>query len=284
MHASCLCGSVTWDTKAPVESMAHCHCSICRKTHGTAFATYVTVPVEALELHGHEHIARFDSSPEFFRNFCGRCGSVVPGASFAGHIFLPAGNFDSDPTIRCEAHWFVRSNPAWFEITDSLRRFDTFPPGFPPADPPDQPRKGSTAPIHGSCLCSAVAFESTGDVLICRHCHCTRCRKARSAAHASNLVVPIDGFCFTRGEDHLTTYKVPEAQFFTQTFCRTCGSPMPRIDTARGFVVIPMGGLEEGGLDADPGVRPRNHIFVGSKAPWFDITDSLPQFSEQQPA
>jgi len=39
-----------------------------------------------------------------------------------------------------------------------------------------------------------------------------------------------------------------------------------------------------GALDADPGVRPRNHIFVGSKAPWFEITDSLPQFKEQQTA
>lgn len=278
MHASCLCGSVTWDINAPVESMSDCHCSICRKTHGTAFATYVTAPADALEIHGHEHIVRFDSSPEFFRNFCGRCGSVVPGASFNALIFLPAGNFDSDPGIRSEAHWFVRSNPAWFTITDTLPRFETFPPGFPPADPPDQPHEGIAAPIHGSCLCNAVAFEATSDPLICRHCHCTRCRKARSAAHASNLVVPITGFCFTRGEDHLTTYKVPHAQFFAQVFCRTCGSPMPRIDTARGFVVIPMGAL-----DADPGARPRNHIFVGSKAPWFDISDALPQFLEQQP-
>jgi hypothetical protein len=279
MHASCLCGSVTWDINAPVASMSDCHCSICRKTHGTAFATYVIAPAHALEIHGHEHMVRFDSSPEFFRNFCGRCGSVVPGAPFDGSIFLPAGNFDEDPGIRSAAHWFVRSNPAWFEITDDLPCFESFPPGFPPPEAPDQPREALAAPIQGSCLCGAVAFEATGEPLICRHCHCTRCRKARSAAHASNLVVPITGFCFTRGEDHLTTYKVPEALFFTQVFCHTCGSPMPRIDTARGFVVIPMGGL-----DADPGVRPRNHIFVGSMAPWFKITDALPQFMEQQPA
>jgi hypothetical protein len=30
----------------------------------------------------------------------------------------------------------------------------------------------------------------------------------------------------------------------------------------------------------DPGIRPSAHIFVGSKAPWFTITDDLPQYRE----
>jgi hypothetical protein len=32
-----------------------------------------------------------------------------------------------------------------------------------------------------------------------------------------------------------------------------------------------------GTLDDDPGIRSFEHIFVGSKAPWFDIADALPQ-------
>ncbi len=278
MHASCLCGSVTWDINPPVESMTHCHCSICRKTHGAAFATWVSAPADQFSMQGHEHIVRFDSSPDLYRTFCGRCGSVVPGGIIDGRVWLPVGNFDSDPDIRPEAHWFVRSTPSWHTITDKLPRFETFPPGFPPAQALDELRDKNTATIHGSCQCNVVAFESSDPAMICRHCHCTRCRKARSAAHASNLVVPIGGFRFLRGEKNLAAWKVPDAQFFTQVFCRTCGSPMPRVDTARGFVVIPMGAL-----DADPGVRPDNHIFVGSKAPWFSITDTLPQFDRQQP-
>jgi hypothetical protein len=38
-----------------------------------------------------------------------------------------------------------------------------------------------------------------------------------------------------------------------------------------------------GALDDDPGVRPREHIFVGSKAPWDEITDALPQHGEMPP-
>jgi hypothetical protein len=37
-------------------------------------------------------------------------------------------------------------------------------------------------------------------------------------------------------------------------------------------------GLPLGALDDDPKVKPMLHAFVGSKAPWHDITDALPQF------
>jgi hypothetical protein len=132
--------------------------------------------------------------------------------------------------------------------------------------------------ITGSCLCGAVRFVVTGRVLRAQHCHCSRCRKARSAAHASNFFTPVDGVGFTAGAGRLRSYKVPDAKFYTQVFCEMCGSPMPRLDADRGIAVVPMGGLDD-----DPGVRPTRHIYVGSKAPWFDITDGLPQFEEIPP-
>jgi hypothetical protein len=30
----------------------------------------------------------------------------------------------------------------------------------------------------------------------------------------------------------------------------------------------------------DPSIRPSEHIYVGSKARWFEITDELPQSDE----
>lgn len=35
-----------------------------------------------------------------------------------------------------------------------------------------------------------------------------------------------------------------------------------------------------GTLDDDPTIRPTKHIWVPSKAPWFEITDDLPQHAE----
>jgi hypothetical protein len=43
-------------------------------------------------------------------------------------------------------------------------------------------------------------------------------------------------------------------------------------------------GLPLGALDDDPGVRPGFHVYVASKAPWFDLTDQLPRFAELPPS
>ena len=82
----------------------------------------------------------------------------------------------------------------------------------------------------------------------------------------------------TRGADRLTTYKLPSAQFFTQVFCRDCGSALPRVDPDRKLAFTPMGSLDD-----DPGMRPERHIFVDSKAPWYAIADELPQYPQGPP-
>ncbi len=49
-----------------------------------------------------------------------------------------------------------------------------------------------------------------------------------------------------------------------------------RVDPSRNLAVVPAGSL-----DTDPGLRPTEHIFVGSKAAWLEITDALPQHAER---
>jgi hypothetical protein len=274
-HGSCLCGDVAWEADGPLDFMSHCHCSRCRKSHGSAYATFVMCPPDAFRVvRGEERIVQYRSSPELSRAFCSRCGSVVPDPQPSqGLIGLPAGLLDDDPGVRPQAHIFASSKAPWFELTDSLPSFDGYPAGFEAPALDDLASKDpDTGAVRGSCLCGAVGYVVEGKPFRCWNCHCSRCRKARGAAYATNLFVPLDGVRFTRGEEALVTYKVPEARFFTQVFCKTCGSPMPRFAQERGFVVVPMGALDD-----DPGVRPERHIFVGSKAPWHEITDGLPQ-------
>jgi hypothetical protein len=84
----------------------------------------------------------------------------------------------------------------------------------------------------------------------------------------------MSGVEFVKGAQHLKNYKLPEAQHFTHTFCGICGSGMPRIDHSRGIAVIPLGALDD-----DPVSRPVDHIYVSSKASWFEITDNLTVFN-----
>ena len=39
--------------------------------------------------------------------------------------------------------------------------------------------------------------------------------------------------------------------------------------------------IAAGTFDDDPGIRPTSHIWVDSKAPWFEITDDLKQYPEE---
>ena len=274
-RGQCLCGQVSWDADGRFEWMSHCHCSRCRKTHGSAFATYVAAPAAGFRLRGSEHVGRWQSSPGMGRSFCTACGAVVPMDAMDGRVFIPAGNFDDDPGVRPVAHIFVGSKAPWFTISDDLAQFDAYPEGIdapvlpdrPPLDPPGAPR--------GSCACGAVGYRLEGVPARAFYCHCGRCRRARSAAYASNLVIAADGVRFTRGADRLVTYKLPAAQHFAQVFCRTCSAPMPRIDPARGLAIVPMGGLDD-----DPGIQPQAHIFAASKAVWDVIAGDLPHYAE----
>jgi hypothetical protein len=133
--------------------------------------------------------------------------------------------------------------------------------------------------IGGSCLCGGVAFEMTGTPLRVNHCHCSRCRKVRGTAHATNLAVPLDGLRFVRGAELLTTYELPGAKYFAHVFCRVCGASMPRFDQQRSIAIVPVGAFDD-----DPGVRPERHIHVASKAAWDEITDALPQFPGAPPS
>jgi len=273
----CLCGGIRFEIDGPFTAMLHCHCSMCRKHHGTAFATWVAAPLSGLRITaGNELIGRYESSPGIHRSFCTRCGSVTPEASEEmGVVVAPAGNLQGELGITPQSHMFVGSKAKWYRIEDDLPQYDEYPPFIQrPATPrqtPDVPA-GVTA---GSCLCGATVYELTGAPVRFFLCHCERCRLARSAMHAAIIFFRQEALRWVRGEDLLTDYPLPGAQFFGATFCSRCGGDMPRVMAARGVVAVPAGSL-----DSEPTLDPMCHIYVDSKAPWDHISGKLPQFSE----
>lgn len=281
-RGSCLCGEVAWEVDAP-DFMTHCHCSRCRKASAAAFTTGVMAPADTFRLtHGRDSIARTFSSPELSRPFCRQCGSPVPdGEPIQGMVAIPAGGFDDDPGVRPIAHIFAASKAPYVELPDDgLPRFDEYPPGIDATVLEDFSDRGAAGgAIGGSCLCGEVAYAVEGGLLRLWNCHCSRCRKVRGAAHASNLFCALDEVRYLRGEPLLRSYKVPEALRFRNVFCTRCGSGMPRLEHERGMVIIPVGTLDD-----DPGMRPERHIFTGSRAPWFEIADRLPQHEEYPPS
>jgi hypothetical protein len=125
--------------------------------------------------------------------------------------------------------------------------------------------------IHGSCLCGGVKFAINGPLLRPLHCHCSRCRKQHGAAFRSRARVRLEDFTWLQGEELVRFYE--SSPGFHRGFCSGCGSPIVN-KSARPEFGVPLGVLDD-----DPGVRAELHCFVADKAPWFEITDDLPQHS-----
>jgi len=137
---------------------------------------------------------------------------------------------------------------------------------------------GEATMITGSCLCGGVRYEIDGRIGPALNWHCSMCRKATGAAFRSRVAVPRDHFRWTTGEDLLTDYH--SSSTTTRTFGKVCGSTLISLFHDNPETL----GLPMGTLDNDPGIRPQFHVFVGSKASWFEIADQLPRFDRFPPA
>ena len=128
IKGSCLCRAIRFEA-GEVTFFGHCHCSMCRKAHGAAFATWAGVPAEHFRfVTGADQVKLYESSPGNHRAFCSICGSNAPAKSSDSKMFfVPAGLFDDDPGARPTVHMFVGSKAPWWEINDRLRQFDEYP-------------------------------------------------------------------------------------------------------------------------------------------------------------
>jgi len=128
--------------------------------------------------------------------------------------------------------------------------------------------------VKGSCLCGGIQYEVDGISGRVVNCHCSRCRKATGAAFRTRVAVPAAAFRWLAGESLLSRFESSPGE--GRTFCRVCGSTLVTVSRDLPDEI----GLPLGTLDDDPGVRPSAHVWVDFKAPWWDITDALPQYGD----
>ena len=128
----------------------------------------------------------------------------------------------------------------------------------------------STRMLAGKCRCRAVRYEVSDAFLYAANCHCSGCRAATGSAFKAFAGIEREKLTITQGLDDIAVFGEDD---LNDTRCGACGSFLFSVVGER--VHVAMGSF----VDA-PSIRPTHHIFVGSKAAWFDITDDLPQFDE----
>lgn len=126
--------------------------------------------------------------------------------------------------------------------------------------------------LTGRCLCGQVEYSVSDAFAYALNCHCSNCRRTTGSAFKPFAGIEREKLNVTHGSEGLLIYGEELAH---DAHCGKCGSLLYSVVHEGKFVHITLGTLVE-----EPSIRPSAHIFVGSKAAWFTITDSLPQHQE----
>lgn len=126
--------------------------------------------------------------------------------------------------------------------------------------------------IAGKCECGAVRYRVPDAFLYAANCHCSNCRAATGSAFKAFAGIERDRLELVQGADTLLVWGEDREN---HTRCGVCGSLLYSVVRDGGYVHVALGSLAD-----EPSIRPTEHIFVGSKAPWFEITDDLPRSEE----
>lgn len=130
-QGSCLCGNVQIKITGKISDIIHCHCSLCRKSSGTAYATNGFVNTKDFHIEqGSEHLGQFEIKPGKIRHFCKTCASPIfsSNATDPSRVRLRLGILDSDISERPISHNFVTSKANWDDLHVTLPHYEEHEP------------------------------------------------------------------------------------------------------------------------------------------------------------
>jgi hypothetical protein len=120
MKGKCLCGRVSWKAKGMPNAVHHCHCSMCRRWTGSAFATLVWFKRDAVTWPTMMPKV-FRSSPIALRSHCDNCGTPIYLAYDArDDIALAAGSAEHPEQLTPTHHYGIESRLPWADLTSNM--------------------------------------------------------------------------------------------------------------------------------------------------------------------
>ena len=127
-RGQCLCGAVKYEVDEIGSKMAHCHCSMCRRFHGAAFATFGEAHKEDFRwLEGEELLKSYQADNGTVRRFCSVCGSSMtfaPANDTGELVEFALGTLCDPLELRPDAHIYVGSKANWYAIEDGMPQFE----------------------------------------------------------------------------------------------------------------------------------------------------------------
>lgn len=128
LTGQCLCGGIAYEVDALEPKMGHCHCTMCRKFHGAAFATYGEAKTANFRwLRGEDKLRAFVAENGTTRKFCCVCGSsMIFQSSGDCHsvVEFALGTLETAMEQRPDCHVYTKHKAQWYEIHDGLPQYE----------------------------------------------------------------------------------------------------------------------------------------------------------------
>jgi len=120
-QGGCLCGGLRYEFTAPLQDIAHCHCSTCRRSSGGIVTTWISVPLTSFRwLAG---IPReYASSATCTRSFCPTCGAQLTlFTTLSPHsLDITIATLDEPALAPADRHIWVQSRLPWLHLDEHL--------------------------------------------------------------------------------------------------------------------------------------------------------------------
>ncbi|HJR30985.1 MAG TPA: GFA family protein [Pseudomonas sp.] len=117
----CHCGQMRYQFSGPLQDIAHCHCSICRRVSGGIVTTWITVPASAFAWVAGTP-SRYDSSSTCARYFCPNCGAQLALVTKLSpeSIDVTIATLDHPEQAPAERHIWTSSQLPWLHLDEHL--------------------------------------------------------------------------------------------------------------------------------------------------------------------
>lgn len=132
--------------------------------------------------------------------------------------------------------------------------------------------------LEGGCYCGAVRYEAVGDPTLKAQCHCRECQYITGGAPNMFMLMPADGFRYTKGAPKLFA-RADIDNPVTREFCATCGTHVATRRPGMQQIILKVGTLD----DPKQFDAPRIAIFIIDKQAFHQIPDGLPSFERLPP-
>ena len=135
-------------------------------------------------------------------------------------------------------------------------------------------------PVEGGCICGAVRYRLSGPPAGVYNCHCKDCQRSAGSAFSASMIVPRDSFVRLSGGTQVYDKPADSGRVVRQHSCPVCATRVFHEPQSSPDIIV----VRPGTLDDSSWAVPVGNIWVGSKAPWVEISSDVPSFPGQPPS